>query len=128
VLAASATAEQIILGSYMTAAATANHIRRRAVPDAVVTIVAMGFEGIATSVQDERCADYLEHLLTGTPYDHVAALWDCLHDPSIEQSLRGEHDYRPKEDIILSLQRDLFDFAMVGMLDNGQLRVTRVGA
>jgi hypothetical protein len=62
------------------------------------------------------------------PYDHLAAMWECLHDPEIAKSLRGEHHYRPKEDIVLALQRDLFDFAMVGRLENGHVRVTRVDA
>jgi 2-phosphosulfolactate phosphatase len=124
VLAAAANAEQVILGSYMTAAAIARHIRRTGGADAVVTIVPMGFEGIRPSVEDERCGDYIEHLLTGAPYDHVTAMWECLHDPEIAKSLRGEHHYRPKEDIVLALQRDLFDFAMVGRLENSHVRVT----
>src|SRR5258705_11483192 len=139
VLAAAAHAEQVILGSYMTAAAIAGYIRTTGATAAVVTIVAMGFEGIKPSVEDERCGDYIEHLLTlglpgarklGTsegrrPYDHLAAMWECLPDPEIATSLRGEHHYRPKEDIVLALQRDLFDFAMVGRLEDGHVRVTR---
>jgi 2-phosphosulfolactate phosphatase len=140
VLAAAANAGQVILGSYMTADAIARYIRTTGGNDAVVTIVAMGFEGIAPAVEDERCGDYIEHLLTvgagfpgapklgtseGRPYDHMAALWECLNDPEIAKSLRGEHHYRPKEDIVLALQRDLFDFAMVGRLEDGHVRVTR---
>src|SRR5258705_1066010 len=132
VLASAASAERVLLGSYMTAAATAAYIRDQAHVDALarghqtsVTIVAMGFEGVRPSVEDERCGDYLEHLLTGAPYDHVRAVWDCMNDPEIAASLRGEHDYRPKEDIILALQRDVFDFAMIGRLENGHVRVTR---
>ncbi len=125
-LAAAATADRIVLGSYLTAAATARFVRDTGGPHAVATIVAMGFEGVATSVEDERCGDYLEHLLSGTPYDHLAAVWECLNDPSIATSLRGEHSYRPKEDVILALQRDAFDFAMVGRLVDGHVRVTRV--
>lgn len=128
VLAAAANATQVILGSYMTADAIARYIRTTGGNDAVVTIVAMGFEGITPSVEDERCGDYLEHLLnagTGHPYDHVAALWECVNDPEIAASLRGEHQYRPKEDIVLALQRDLFDFAMVGRQEDGHVRVTR---
>ena len=151
VLAAAAHAEQVILGSYMTADAIARYIRTTGGNDAVVTIVAMGFEGIKPSVEDERCGDYIEHLLTlglpgapslgtredglgapklgtregGRPYDHLAAMWECLHDPDIAASLRGEHHYRPKEDIVLALQRDLFDFAMVGRLEDGHVCVTR---
>jgi len=132
VLAAAAHAELVMLGSYMTAAATAAYIRDRAHVDALtgghetmVTIVAMGFEGVQPSVEDERCGDYLEHLLTGQPYDHLQAMWECMRDPEIAASLRGEHDYRPKEDIVLALQRDLFDFVMVGRLEDGHVRVTR---
>jgi 2-phosphosulfolactate phosphatase len=133
VLAAARHADQVILGSYMTAAATATYIRDRGASN--VTIVAMGFEGVRPSIEDERCGDYIEHLLGGggsedpplhrTPYDHLQAIWDCMHDPEIAASLRGEHDYRPKEDIVLALQRDLFAFVMVGRLEDGHVRVTR---
>ena len=125
VLAAAADADDVLLGSFMTAAATAVYIREHAGHATPVTIVAMGFEGIRSSIEDERCGDYLEHLLIGKPYDHLQAIWDCLHDAEIAASLRGEHDYRPKEDIVLALQRDLFDFVMVGRLEDGHVRVTR---
>jgi 2-phosphosulfolactate phosphatase len=138
VLAAAAHAEQVLLGSYMTAASTAAYIRDHAHVDALVrghettvTIVAMGFEGVRASVEDERCGDYLEHLLTAggghcKAYDHLQAIWDCMHDPEIAASLRDEHHYRPKEDILLALQRDLFSFAMVCTPENGHVRATRV--
>jgi 2-phosphosulfolactate phosphatase len=132
VLAVAARAPQVILGSYVTAAATAAYIRDATRvdalihgKDAIVTLVAMGFEGVRPSVEDERCGDYLEHLLIGTPYDHLQAIWECMHDPDIAASLRGEHDYRPKEDIVLALQRDVFNFVMIGRLEQGHVRVTR---
>jgi 2-phosphosulfolactate phosphatase len=127
-LEASLTADRVVLGSYMTAAATARYVRGAGSPDTMATIVAMGFEGVEASVEDERCGDYLEHLLSGTPYDHLSALWECMNEPSIANSLRGEHPYRCREDVILALERDLFDFAMVGRLVNGGVRVTRVDA
>jgi 2-phosphosulfolactate phosphatase len=137
-LAAAAHAEQVLLGSYMTAASTAAYIRDHAHVDALVrghettvTIVAMGFEGVRPSVEDERCGDYLEHLLTAggghcKGYNHLQAIWDCMRDPEIAASLRDEHHYRPKEDIVLALQRDLFSFAMVCTPENGHVRATRV--
>jgi 2-phosphosulfolactate phosphatase len=132
VLAAASRARQVILGSYLTAAATAAYIRDAARVDAlvhgedvIVTLVAMGFEGVRPSIEDERCADYLEHLLSGSPYDHLQAVCDCMRDADIAASLRGEHDYRPREDIILALQRDVLDFVMIGRLENGHVRVTR---
>ena len=134
VLAAAAHADVLILGSYMTAAATADYIRARATSGTTVTVVAMGFEGVRPSVEDERCGDYIESLLAGSagegsgltrPYDHLQAMWDCLYDPDIAASLRGEHSYRAREDIVLALQRDLFDFVMVGRREAGHVRVTR---
>jgi 2-phosphosulfolactate phosphatase len=132
VLAAASRAQQVILGSYLTAAATATYIRDSARvnalvhgEDVTVTLVAMGFEGVRPSIEDERCADYLEHLLIGTPYDHLQAVLDCMRDADISASLRGEHDYRSREDIILALQRDVLDFAMIGRLEDGHVRVTR---
>jgi len=132
VLAAASCARQIVLGSYLTAAATAAYLRDAARVDAlvhgedvIVTLVAMGFEGVRPSIEDERCADYLEHLLIGTPYDHLRAVCDCMRDADIAASLRGEHDYRPREDIILALQRDALDFVMIGRLEAGHVRVTR---
>ena len=132
VLAAALRAQEVILGSYLTAAATAAYIRDSARANALVhgedvtvTLVAMGFEGVRPSIEDERCADYLEHLLIGSPYDHLQAIWDCMRDADIAASLRGEHDYRPREDIILALQRDILDFAMIGRLEDGHVRVTR---
>src|SRR4051812_44316267 len=132
VLAAAADADQVVLGSFMAASAIARYIKDVSLNDAlvhgrdtIVTIVAMGYEGVRPSVEDERCGDYLEHLLTGAPYDHLHAVWECLHDPDIAASLRGEHAYRPKEDIVLALQRDLFDFVTVGRLEGAHVRVTR---
>jgi len=133
VLASAPRARQLILGSYLTAAATAAYIRDAARADALVagedvtvSLVAMGFEGIRPSIEDERCADYLQHLLVGTPYDHLQTVWDCMDDADIAASLRGEHDYRPREDIILALQRDVLDFVMIGRPQDGHVRVTRL--
>src|SRR5258705_9330564 len=94
VLAAAAHAEQVILGSYMTAAATAAYIRDRARGDALVrghettvTIVAMGFEAVRPSVEDERCGDYLEHLLRGGSDHHGGSPEPPAHaeDPSLHR-------------------------------------------
>jgi 2-phosphosulfolactate phosphatase len=132
VLAAASRARQVILGSYLTAAATAAYIRDFARvnalvhgDDVIVTLVAMGFEGVRPSIEDEWCAEYLQRLLIGTSYDHLQAVWECIHDPDIAASLRGEHDYRPREDVILALQRDVLDFVMIGDLEGGHVRITR---
>jgi len=48
-----------------------------------------------------------------------------MRDAEIAASLRGEHDYRPREDIILALQRDVLDYVMIGRLEDGHVHVTR---
>src|SRR5258705_7202852 len=64
VLAAAAHAEQVILGSYMTADAIARYIRTTGGDDAGVTIGALGFEGVKPSVEDQQWGRYHEAFLT----------------------------------------------------------------
>lgn len=108
------TAKEIIVAAYSTASAVAQYISQKMADDLVVTLVGMGFRGMRKCVEDERCADYIEHLLTNKPYDHTAAIWDCLRDPMIAASLRGDRPRLPTADVILALQRDLYNFVMVG--------------
>lgn len=113
-LAVRRTAKEIIVAAYSTASAVARYIREKAVDNHVVTLLGMGFRGAKKCVEDECCADYIEHLLTNRPYDHTAAVSDCLRDPMIAASLRGERPQLPGGDVVLALQRDLFNFVMVG--------------
>jgi 2-phosphosulfolactate phosphatase len=114
VLVAGANAREVILGSYMTASAIAKYLRAKDGADLVVTVLAMGYEGTEKSIEDECCGDYLEHLLTGRPYDHLSAIWNYLTDPYVARRLRGEVTFVPREDVVLAIQRDLFPFVMVG--------------
>jgi 2-phosphosulfolactate phosphatase len=106
--------QEIIVTGYSTASAVARYIRSKEDKDLLVTVLGMGSEGKHKSIEDEFCGDYIEHLLTNTAYDHLSAVWECLHHPAISNSFRGEQPCMPVEDVVLSLQRDLFDFVMVG--------------
>lgn len=103
-------ADEVLLASFVNAAATARYIRAR--HPAVVSIVAMGIRSMAQAPEDERCGDYLESLLTGRAYDHIAALAEILANETAQKFLRGDKAYLPREDPALCLQRDLFDFAL----------------
>ena len=81
----------------------------------------MGDDGATITPDDEGCADYIEHLLTGRPYDHTAALRKIVRHNCAQIFTRGGHDYAPPEDPIYCLQRDLFDFVLVASEQNGQL-------
>jgi 2-phosphosulfolactate phosphatase len=125
-VAAAENSVQVILGSYVTAAAIAHHIRSQTQGLDNVTLVAMGSGGEETSPDDELCADYLEHLLTGRPYDHAHALRAIITHECTQKFLRADQVHYPPEDPIYCLQRDLFDFVLVARLDNGQLVARRV--
>lgn len=109
-LTALANCEEVLLAAYVTAAATVRYIRERG-PD-VVSICAMGVRSRQPAPEDERCGDYIESLLTGRPYDHIAALAEILEDETAQRFLRGDKAYLPREDAVFCLQRDLFDFAL----------------
>jgi 2-phosphosulfolactate phosphatase len=125
-LAAAETAEQVILGSYVTAGTIAHYLRTQAPSPGKVTLVAMGSNGQQKTPDDELCADYLEHLLTGQPYDHAAALQQIVTHECTQQFLRGDQDHYPAADPIYCLQRDLFDFVLVARPHKGRLVARRV--
>ena len=104
-------AEEVILGSFLTARAVADYILGKQ-PE-VVTLVAMGERAMRPSPEDEACADYLEHLLTGSSYDALGALQRVIFHPAAQKFLVGTKEYLPREDPVFCLQRDLFDFVLV---------------
>ncbi len=114
-------ADEVLLCGFTTAAGVSAYLRYKAPP--VVTIVAMGTRGKTPSPEDEVCADYLEHLLTGRSYDAVQALKEILFHPSTQKFLSGERPYLPREDPTLCLQYDLFDFAMTARKEEGEIVV-----
>ncbi len=109
-LAAMESSDEVLLASFLTARATALYVQAKA-PEKV-TIVAMGSRSIEKSPEDECCADYIENMLRGQPYDHLNALQKILEHESAQKFLRADTSYLPSEDPVLCLQRDLFDFAL----------------
>jgi len=109
-LNAMANADEVILTSFMTAGATARYVRGRR-PD-TVSIVAMGNHRSEQVPEDIHCADCIDALLSGRPYDHLAAIGEVLAHESAQKFLRGDQPQYPREDPTLCLQFDLFDFAL----------------
>ena len=90
-LAALKTAQEVLLGSYGLARATADYIL--ACRPRKVSLVAMGWDLKQIAPEDEGCAGYMTH-------------------ESTQKFLRGDTSYFPPEDPILCLQRDIYDFAL----------------
>lgn len=120
-LAASRQADEVLLASYVNARATANYLTSIKPP--TVSIVAMGIRSQTPAPEDERCGDYLEHLLAGRPYDHADALREIIADETAQKFLRGDKPYLPREDPAICLQRDLFDIVL-GLDMRGGYRVS----
>ena len=109
---AAAAAEQIALGSFVIAAATARYLASRG---REVTIVAMGEGQADRSDEDLACASHLAALLRGErPTLPVVPL------PS--ERMGGEWpDWFPRRDAELALQLDRFDLALPVFREGGLL-------
>ncbi|MFH0844258.1 MAG: 2-phosphosulfolactate phosphatase [Pseudomonadota bacterium] len=123
VAAALDRASEILLGSFVIAGATADYIKRKR-PDRV-TLVAMGDRAEREAPEDEGCAAYLEHLLTGSPYDHLQVLKETLYQSTAQKFIQGKKAYLPREDPVFCLQRDLFDFHLRVLKRDDSLEVIR---
>jgi len=117
-------ADQVVLGSFVTAQAIAGYLEKRK-PD-LVTLVAMGERAEKPAPEDEACADYLEHLLTGKPYDPAQAFHDVVFQPTARKFIYGAKEYLPREDPIFCLQRDLFDFVLTVKRAGDRLEVKAI--
>jgi len=123
VLIALGQAGIVILGSFVMAKAISRYLlSQNPIPD-IVTIVAMGSRGINRAPEDEGCADYLEYLLTGSPYDHLDTLKNIIFNESAQKFIRGDKIYLAREDPLFCLQRDLFDFVLIAGKENGLVTV-----
>lgn len=103
-------ADEVLLGSYAVARATADYILAKS-PEKVC-IVAMGWVLKEKVPEDEWCALYLAHLLGASAYDHIAALREILFHHSSQKFLSGSSPHLPPEDPVLCLQRDVYDFVL----------------
>jgi len=120
-VAAWENAEKVILGSYVTASAISRFILRQPPPPSIVTLVTMGNGVDISTPDDEGCRDYLEHLLTGKPYDHLQAIDNAFKHEFTQIYLHGEREHFPPLDITYCFQRDLFDFVLIAAEEEGYL-------
>ncbi|MCH7745272.1 MAG: 2-phosphosulfolactate phosphatase [Chloroflexi bacterium] len=116
-VSAAQNAEQIYVGSLVIAEATVKAILRDS-PE-LVSIVAMGSEGIVKTDEDEQCAFYLRNLFQGRKPDHDAVRSLILIG---EESQKYGDPARPHfhaKDKELALQIDTIPFAIKVSRENG---------
>jgi 2-phosphosulfolactate phosphatase len=124
VLVAMENAEEVLLGSYTTAEATAQYLRAK-VPERI-SIVAMGKNMEVPAPEDEWCARYLAHLLGAADYDDQHALAEIISSESTQKFLRRDKPYYPSEDPILCLQRNVHSFVLRASREGNLMGVRRV--
>jgi 2-phosphosulfolactate phosphatase len=122
--AALGKAQEVLLASFLIARAVAAYIERK--NPHVVTLVAMGERAQKPAPEDEGCADYLEHLLTGKPYDPIETLKKILFQDTAQKFIQGIKPHLPREDPVFCLQRDLFDFVLTVQREEDELVVVRI--
>jgi len=115
--------QEVILGSYVMAKAISRYILAQNPLPEVVTLVAMGRRGITQSPEDEGCADYLEHLLKDRNYNSLETLKSIVFNETAQKFIRGDKPYLPREDPFFCLQKDLFDFVLVAVKEDGLVAV-----
>jgi len=113
----------VIPGSYVLAKAISRYILSQDPLPEIVTIVAMGRRGVAKSPEDEGCADYLEHLLIGSHYNHLETLKKIIFHEAAQKFIRGTKPYLPREDPLFCLQNDIFDFVLLASEEDGLVTV-----
>jgi 2-phosphosulfolactate phosphatase len=113
VVAAAASAREVVLGSLVIASATWRYAASRGDE---ITLVATGaaFNGVS---EDEECAAHLEALLLGRPTDAAAMLARIWEN---EDPLRWP-DWFPRRDAELASEIDRFDFALPVSREDGLL-------
>lgn len=114
-------AEEVLLGSFLTARALSRYIRNK--NPALVTLIPMGERAESAAPEDEACADYLEHLLTGRPFDTIEMLRAVVFQHTAQKFIQGTRPYLPREDPLFCLQRDLFDLVLRAEREGGEIWV-----
>ena len=121
---AAAKADTIYLGSFVVAQATVDAILKD--NPSLVTIIAMGDQGIVRSDEDEHCGIYLRNLLEGRHPDPDALRSLIMQGGATQKFFDDtQPQYHPK-DVELALQVNKYPFAMKVTREDGQLVARKV--
>lgn len=108
---AAENAAEIITGSFVNITAAAEYIKRKK-PE-LVSLVAMGNNGVAEAAEDNLYAQELEKILNGEKSLTAAEIKNKLRSPAGDRFFREEtQSEMPKEDFDYSLKINNFDFVI----------------
>ena len=123
-VAASEKAATIYLGSFAVAQSTVDTILKDN-PE-VVSIVAMGDQGVVRSDEDEHCALYLRNLLEGRKPDQESVRSLILKGGATQKFFQTSQPQYHPEDVELALQFNKHSFAMKVTRQDGLLVANKI--
>lgn len=115
--AAQKNSSQIVLASFLNLSATAAYVKQQIKPDLPITILAMGRDENVIAVEDEACGNLLEQMFLNQEIDYEAALLEIILNPFTQKNLSGQRDHFPGSDVVICLQKDMYNFAMCAKLE-----------
>jgi 2-phosphosulfolactate phosphatase len=116
---AAVNASEIFLGSFVVAQATMDAVK--ASGSELVSIIAMGDQGVARADEDEQCGIYLRNILEGRKPDFAAVKSLVLEGGATQKFFDPNQPQYHPEDVTLALEADRYDFAMKISREDGLL-------
>ena len=118
-VAAASKADTIFLGSFVVAQATVDAVNQEE-PE-IVSIIAMGDQGVVRSDEDEHCGIYLRNVLEGRQPGFNAVKELIMAGGATQKFFdKNQPQFHP-EDVTLALEADRYDFAMKISREDGLL-------
>lgn len=103
-------ADEILGGSFVTANAVAEYIKRSGAKD--VSLVCMGLEGVSETEEDTLCAEYIKSILTGTKMDIMNEIEKLKHTSGAKFFNKTMEDVFPESDFYMCTEVDKFNFVL----------------
>ena len=116
---AATNAAEIFLGSFVVAQATVDAIRKES--PSLVSIIAMGDQGVVRADEDEQCGIYLRNIMEERKPDFNAVKSLIMTGGATQKFFDPEQPQYHPEDVTLALQADRYSFAMKISREDGLL-------
>jgi len=118
-VAAAVNASEIYLGSFVVAQATVNAIKKDG-PE-LVSIIAMGDQGVNRADEDEQCGIYLRNIMEDRAPDFDAVKSLIMTGGATQKFFDPQQPQFHPEDVTLALEADRYSFAMKISREDGLL-------
>ena len=116
---AATNAAEVFLGSFVVAQATVDAIRKES--PSLVSIIAMGDQGVVRADEDEQCGIYLRNIMEERKPDFNAVKSLIMTGGATQKFFDPDQPQYHPEDVALALQADRYSFAMKISREDGLL-------